>query len=90
MDHHLNELLKDKNSVINKDSIIILLGALEEWENDLVEIPGNEEHDHSGHHHHDHTVIEVTAKQMFQIQKELDIRLANIGKRIITLTQAQK
>lgn len=89
MEHHLNELLKDRPSVHNTDSVIILLGALEEWENDLVEMPGNEEHDHSGHHH-DHTVLEVTAEQMFQIQKELNIRLTNIGKRINTLTQAQK
>lgn len=89
MERHLNELLKDKTSVINKDSIIILLVALEEWENDLVEIPGNEEHDHSDHHH-DHTVLEVTSEQMLLIQKEMDRRLALIGQRINAFTQKQK
>ena len=92
MEHHLNELLllKEKTSVSEKDSVVILLGALEEWEKDLVEIPGNESHEHSDHHHHDHKVLEVTAEQMLLIQKEMDRRLAIIGRRIKAFTQIQK
>jgi hypothetical protein len=72
----------DSASDINKDSIDVLLFDLEQWENDLVEVPGNES-DHHDEHHHDHhnPAPEVTASQMLQIQQELDKRLKIINKR---------
>jgi len=78
----LRLLKSDASSKVNKDSIDVLLFALERWENDLVEIPGNESHQHSEHHHdHSNQAPEVTASQMIQIQQELDNRLKTISKR---------
>ena len=80
-----NELVivrSDSIPNVNKDSIDVLLSDLEQWENDLVEVPGNS-NDHHEEHHHDHhnPAPEVTASQMLQIQQELDMRLKIISKR---------
>lgn len=82
LENELRLLKSDSISVVNKDSIDVLLFALEEWEQDLVEIPGNESHHNLEHHHHDHSskAPEVTASQMLQIQQELDRRLKTISK----------
>lgn len=64
--------------------------AMEEWEENAVEVPGVEhKHDHAegkGHEHHEHKKApDVTAAQMLDIQKEIkknidriqtDVRLA--------------
>lgn len=80
-----NELLllkSDSISIVKNDSIDVLLFTLEGWENDLVEIPGNEGHQHLGHHHdHSNKAPEITAVQMLQIQQELDKRLEIISTR---------
>jgi hypothetical protein len=85
--HRLNELKND--SAISQDSVTLLLELLKQWQRDLVEVPGNEEHGHANHDdhhsHHDHSVLDVTPEQMLEIQKELDARLSNIGKRTTSL-----
>jgi hypothetical protein len=77
----LTNLVADSLSTVNADSIATLLQMLEEWENDLVEVPGNKDHQHEGRHH-DHKPLDVTAEQMLEIQQELDTRLSMIGKRL--------
>lgn len=79
IEHTLNDLTHD--SWVNKDSVEHLFGALKQWRSDLVEVPGNEEPDHEHSHGHDR-IPEVTEEQMLAIQKELDERLSEIGKRV--------
>jgi hypothetical protein len=88
IEHRLAELESD--SLVNKDSVQTLLKMQEEWEADLVEVPGNNNHDHEAHHHHDHKLLDVTAEQMLAIQKELDERLSRIGKRTTQLKPYDK
>jgi hypothetical protein len=83
IEHRLTELESD--SLVNRGSVETLREMLEEWEADLVEVPGNENHEHETHHHHDHKPLDVTAEQMLAIQKELDERLSKIGKRTTQL-----
>jgi hypothetical protein len=85
IEHRLNEIRSD--STISKDSILTLSETLEQWKLDLVEVPGNEEHDlHTHNHSHSHTEMpELTEAQMLAIQKELDKRLSAIGTRIKNL-----
>lgn len=75
------------DSTVSRDSVRVLLGLLAQWERDLVEVPGNEDHgDHDhGPHHHDHAPSEVTPRQMLDIQKTLDATLSRIGKRTTQL-----
>jgi hypothetical protein len=93
IENELFLLKSDSLSTVNKDSIDILLFVLEEWEQDIVEVPGNENHQHSEHKHHDHShkAPEVTALQMLQIQQEMDKRLEAINKRASDLlTRSQE
>lgn len=85
IDLRLNELKYD--SSVNQDSVMLLSKALEQWKYDLVEVPGNEEHnhDHHNHAHNDNKIPEVTEEQMLAIQRELDERLSGIGSRVINL-----
>jgi hypothetical protein len=85
IEHRLNEIRSD--STINSDSISILGAALAQWRRDLVEVPGNDEHDHGAddHTHSDKEVPEVTEAQMLEIQIDLDERLSAIGTRIMNL-----
>jgi hypothetical protein len=76
--HRLNELQKDP--AVNQDSVAHFLELLKQWETDLVEVPGDEDHVHGTHSHHDHPPHDVTPEQMLEIQKDLDARLGNIGK----------
>ncbi len=65
------------------DSLVIWKEVIENWETDLVEVPGNEEHHHKGgEHHHEHQQLNVTPEQMLNIQKELHLRLRAIEERI--------
>ena len=79
--HRLNEIKND--TAVNQDSVTVLIQLLAQWKNDLVEVPGNEHHGHD--HHHQHSPPDVTAEQMLEIQKDLDMRLGNIGKRAAQL-----
>lgn len=80
------ELLR-ADSTVSKDSVIMWQSELEKWEDEVVEVPGNEEHEehdeHAKHgHHHDHKRLDVTAAQMLTVQQELSSRLARISDRI--------
>ncbi len=70
-----------KQNTISADSASAILKAIEAWENDLVEVPGNEHHDHEGHKH-SHEPVHVTAEEMLQLQLELNQRIEQIKKRV--------
>ncbi len=76
------QLANDATSL--KDSVIIWQEAIEKWESNLVEVPGNENGEHHAHVHHDHgkQLPELTSEQMLAIQKELKAQLDNIKSRI--------
>jgi hypothetical protein len=80
----------EKNSRLNMDSVKVLRNALEQWEAEIVEVPGNENHDHEAQHHHDHKPLDVTAEQMLAIQKDFDLRLSSIEKRITRLLAQER
>ncbi len=82
IEHRLNELKAD--STVSPDSIRLLIGFLEQWREDLVEVPGNGHHDH-GHALNHSATPELIDEQMLEIQKELDERLSGIGKRATQL-----
>lgn len=81
----LNNAASDSTLTIPPDSIVTWTAALEAWEKDIVEVPGNEEHtEHDGaHHHHHHSEsVDVTAEQMLTIQLHLNRRLEALQMRI--------
>src|SRR5688572_20032063 len=83
-----NEMVRETNTLkdqlrglqtdspsVTKDSIAVILKLIEEWENDLVEVPGNDHHDPAEHvHNHDHRTLEITAEEMLKIQQEMKLR----------------
>ncbi|MBX2915801.1 MAG: hypothetical protein KF856_11085 [Cyclobacteriaceae bacterium] len=76
-----------KHNTIPPDSVAAILIDIEAWENDLVEVPGNEHHhDHEGHNH-SHDPVHVTAEEMLQLQLELKQRIEQIKKRVEALTK---
>ncbi|MBX2897060.1 MAG: hypothetical protein KF763_16560 [Cyclobacteriaceae bacterium] len=75
-----------KQNIIPPDSASAILTAIEAWENNLVEVPGNEHHhDHEGHNH-SHERVNVTAEEMLQLQVELKYRIQQIKKRVDAIT----
>lgn len=82
LEEQLNQLATD--TTYSKDSLKAWRGAIEKWENNLVEVPGNESHDHHAHDHHDHgkQLPELTPDQMLSVQHELKSQLDVIKSRI--------
>lgn len=85
----LNEKKKtvtDAAAIASIDSTVAALDAVaksfEEWEENLVEVPGlaHEHHHHEGEeHHHDHKPApEVSGEQMIEIQKEIKANIEKI------------
>ncbi|MEM8846922.1 MAG: hypothetical protein AAGD17_07450 [Bacteroidota bacterium] len=91
----------------NTDSLFVITyskelksisSALEEWDEQLVEVPGFEEehdhshHDHSGHdhdHHHDHnhSKQELTPKQHLEIQQHLLQKIKGLAQKISNIKE---
>jgi hypothetical protein len=94
MEDTLALMLADSAWINQQDSLNAILAALENWEKQLVEVPGNEDHDHNhgAHEHHDHeqASVEVTPEQMLLIQRELENRLNNISKRLQQISLIKK
>jgi hypothetical protein len=80
IEHRLNGLWND--TTVNRDSLKLFSALFEQWRADIVEVAGNENHDHSDHAHSHSTIPDITEEQMLEIQRELDERLSKIGKRI--------
>ncbi len=76
----------DAAAVASIDSTVAALDAVaksfEEWEENLVEVPGlaHEHHHHEGEeHHHDHKPApDVSGDQMIEIQKEIKANIQKI------------
>lgn len=84
IEDRLNQLRSD--STTNRDSVGALTEALIQWKADLIEVPGNEEHDHHAHGHgSNQNMPQITDEQMLEVQQELDRRLSLIEKRITNL-----
>jgi hypothetical protein len=83
IEHRLNELKND--ATVNRDSLKLFSTLFDQWKTDIVEVPGNENHNHAGHAHSHSAIPDITADQMLEIQGELDERLSKIGKRINSL-----
>ena len=79
----------------HKGALDSLNGALESWDEQLVEVPGfEEEHDHShhdhsdhdhsdhDHHHHDHAQQELTPKQHLEVQQHLLEEIKAIAEKV--------
>jgi len=76
--HELKGLLKEleQNEHIAAEAIASIKIALQEWEENLVEVPGfAHAHDHDAHahhhHHHDQQKLKISAEEMLALQKEL-------------------
>ena len=81
----ISRVAQDSTGLVPPDSITAWNEAIEKWEAEMVEVPGNEsysDHAHGEHHHHDHKPLEVTSEQMLSIQKDLKVRLAGIIDRV--------
>ncbi len=76
-----------KQNTISADSASAILAAIEAWENDLVEVPGNEHHHDHEEHNHAHEPVHVTSQEMLQLQLELKQRIEQIQKRVEALTK---
>jgi hypothetical protein len=84
IDRKLDILEQQPGAAILLDSIRDIKVALFEWENDLVEVPGNKvahKHKEETHHHHDDQP-QLTPEQMLAIQEELLKRLEKMEERI--------
>lgn len=83
LEDRLNVMGRDSLSAALIDSVNVWKSLFEAWEEDVVEVPGNEAHaHHEGAHHHDHKIPEVTPDQMLVIQQELKSRLDQIRGRV--------
>jgi hypothetical protein len=82
LEKQLDQLANDTTYL--KDSLNTWRMAIEEWERNLVEVPGNESSDHHPHDHHDHgkKMPELTSGQMLSVQLELKSQLDDIKSRI--------
>lgn len=61
-------------------NIVAFIKYFEAWENDLVEVPGNEHHHNHEERNHSHEPVHVTAEEMLQL--ELKQRIEQIKKRV--------
>lgn len=86
MEQEIHLMLTDSTSRINTDSVNSILADLQEWKNQLIEVPGNESHDHTTDHH-DHEIVEITPEQVLLVQQSLDDALGRIGQRLMHLKQ---
>lgn len=91
LEERLELLAKDSLNTALTDSVTAWKALLEAWENDVVEVPGNEApHAHGeDEHSHDHKSVEVTPEQMLVIQQELRNRLDRISQRIGSISAQQ-
>lgn len=89
----------DAAAVASIDSTIAALDAIaksfEEWEENLVEVPGlaHEHHHHEGeeHHHHDHKPApDVSGEQMIEIQKEIKTNIEKIKSDLASVEERLK
>jgi hypothetical protein len=77
-----------------QDSIIVLRSQLLEWEQNLVEIPGHEKHDHSGHKHYHRNSsedLQLTPEMMLKVQKVIRDRIIRLNvhtQNILTIIDA--
>ncbi|WP_258101909.1 hypothetical protein [Marinoscillum pacificum] len=62
------------------DSVIILNEQLSDWENELVEVPGNEHEGHDHDHHHE-VSMELTPQMILEIQREINQRIIALNVR---------
>lgn len=85
MEHAIHEMLTDSTSPSKTDSLNFILADLWEWKNQLIEVPGNESHDHTSNHHHE--TVAITPEQMLLVQQSLDYALVRIGQRLMHLKQ---
>jgi hypothetical protein len=83
IERDLNVLHHDSLTQDVRDSLDVIANLFRAWKEDVVEVPGNDTHEHEDHSHgHAQTAPEVTPQQMLEIQKELDARLSFIGKKL--------
>lgn len=82
LEDELSQLARDTTYM--RDSLESWRVAIEKWENNLVEVPGNESHDHKSHDHHYHgkQQSELTSDQILSIQNELKAQIDSIKSRI--------
>ncbi len=82
LDQQLDTLEQNINYV--KDSVVAWRTALKKWEGNLVEVPGNEshEHDHANHAHHHEKAVELTPEQIFSVQQEMKAQIEKLQRRI--------
>jgi ABC-type nickel/cobalt efflux system permease component RcnA len=79
-----------------KDSFrLVTEPRLEEWYDNIIEVPGfehehNHDHDHGHHHHHHnhHQQIEVSPEVMLGVQRELRDSVQVIKEEILEYTKA--
>ena len=84
---HLRNTLSTNTNHLLLDSLQVMLIELEDWEKNLIEVPGNEgEHLHYGDHTHDHTPVQITAEEMLRAQQEFKRQIQFLAKRMEALT----
>jgi len=68
------------------DSAKQFLLEIEQWEENLVEVPGHahEHHDHEGHTH-DHSPVTLTPEEMLNVQQELRDQVKALRDRVESL-----
>lgn len=73
IEQQLKAYADQATSAPNPDSVQVWLAELEEWHEDVVEVPGyeHEHHHHDGEHHHHTPAPNVSAGEMLDIQQEL-------------------
>jgi hypothetical protein len=83
----LRDTLSASTNQVPMDSLHVMLIELDDWEKNLIEVPGNEgEHLHPGEHNHDHTPIQITAEEMLRAQQEFKYQIESLSKRVEALT----
>lgn len=90
LDQQLDTLANDMNNL--KDSVIAWRVALEKWESNLVEVPGNESavYNHANHADHHEKAVELTPEQMYTVQQEMKAQIEELRKRINQTTKSDE
>jgi hypothetical protein len=87
---HLDSVALNKNDVVIKTKVDSLKGLLDEWHNNLIEVPGFE-HEHHNHEHHEHKPIpKMTDASMLEYQKNSKLAIEDLTKSAIGLSKSIK
>lgn len=72
----------NRDTIDYADSVLLWKKVIDDWEQNLVEVPGNHTEHHSHHNHH-HVLIELAPREMLAVQRAMKEQIEQLRKRIM-------